>query len=290
MTLRLATRGSALAVAQAEAAGRWLGEPFELVRVTTEGDRRQDLALSAIGGQGVFVKEVEGRLLDGTADIAVHSAKDLPTQLVEGARLAGFLPRADPRDVLVGARLSDLPEGARVGTSSSRRAAQLRALRPDLVVEGIRGNIATRLGRVGDLAAVVVAAAALERLGLAPSPCEVLDPIVMLPQVGQGAIALETPCDADELVRLVQSHSDASTERAVRAERAFLAAFGTGCSLPLGALATVDGDVVSVAGMVARLDGTTIMRREATGSDPEAVGARLAQSMIDDGALELLES
>lgn len=289
MTLRLATRGSALAIAQAEAAGRWLGEPFELVRVTTQGDRRQDVALASMGGQGVFVKEVEECLLDGTADIAVHSAKDLSTRLVEGAALAGFLPRADPRDVLVGARIGALPEGAKVGTSSARRAAQLRALRPDLVIEGVRGNIATRLARVGELAAVVVAAAALARLGLAPDPCEVLDPVLMLPQVGQGAIALETRAQAHQVTSLVAARSDLATERAVRAERAFLAEFGTGCSLPIGALAVLERDKVVLTGMVGRADGRTLMRQEAAGEDPEEVGARLARSLIADGALELLE-
>lgn len=287
MTLRLATRGSALALAQAEAAGRWLGEPFELVRVTTQGDRRQDVALAALGGQGVFAKEVEQCLLDGTADIAVHSAKDLPTQLIEGTTLAGFLPRADPRDVLVGARLGELPEGAKVGTSSARRAAQLRVLRPDLVIEGVRGNIATRLARVGELAAVVIAAAALARLGLEPDPCEVLDPVLMLPQVGQGAIALEVA--SHELASLVAARSDLATDRAVRAERAFLAGFGTGCSLPIGALAVLEGDTVKLTGMVARVDGRTLMRQEASGEDPEEVGALLARSLIADGALKLLE-
>lgn len=289
MTLRLATRGSALAVAQAEAAGRWLGEPFELVTVTTQGDRRLDVALGAMGGQGVFAKEVEECLLDGRADVAVHSAKDLPTRLVEGCTLAGFLPRADPRDVLVGARLGELPEGAKVGTSSARRAAQLRVLRPDLVIESVRGNIATRVARVGELAAVVVAFAALERLGLEPAPCEVLDPELMLPQVGQGAIALETAADEHWMTSLVAARSDRATERAVRAERAFLSCFGTGCSLPIGALGVLAGDAVVLTGMVARADGRTLMRREASGADPEEVGARLARSLIADGALELLE-
>src|SRR5438132_3472903 len=192
MPLRIATRASTLARWQAERVGVLLGEPVEFVLVTTTGDRDQRADLHAIGGTGIFVKEVQQAVLDGRADMAVHSAKDLPaSDSPAGLVLAAVPERADPRDALVGSTLDALPAGARIGTGSVRRRAQLVALRPDLTFAELRGNIPTRLDRAGEYDAIVVAAAALARLGRADLATEYLEPSVMLPQVGQGALAVE---------------------------------------------------------------------------------------------------
>src|SRR5437763_11327944 len=190
--LRIATRGSRLALWQAERVAILLGGEAELVVVSTTGDQRTDVPIWTIGGTGVFVKEVQQAVLDGRADLAVHSAKDLPSETAVGLRLAAVPERADPRDALVGARLDDIPAGGTIGTGSVRRQAQLAALRPDLRFVSIRGNIETRIGKAGgDVDAVAVAFEALDRLGLAGRAAEVLDPALMLPQVAQGALAVE---------------------------------------------------------------------------------------------------
>jgi hydroxymethylbilane synthase len=245
--LRIATRGSAQARTQAEAVGAALvaAHPdcvVEYVLVETSGDQRPDVALHHLGGQGVFVKEVQHAVLDGRADLAVHSAKDLPSLPTPGLVLAAFTARRDPRDVLVGRPLGDLPHGATVATGSVRRRAQLARLRPDLQFVELRGNIHTRLSRVPDGGAIVMAAAALQILGLGDRAAQVMTPDEMCPQVGQGTVVVECRAgDADALARLA-AVDDADTRLAVTTERAFLARLGTGCSLPVAAHATLSGD------------------------------------------------
>jgi hydroxymethylbilane synthase len=211
------------------------GRAAELVIVETTGDRRQDVPLHVIGGQGVFVKEVQQAVLAGRADAAVHSAKDLPSVSADGLVLAAYTRRRDPADALVGRSLDELAEGATVATGSVRRRAQLGLVRPDLRFVELRGNIATRLGRIPDDGAIVMAVAALEVLGQTDRVAERLDPVTFVPAVGQGCVALEVRADDDETISLLASIDDSSTRHAVEVERAFLAELGAGCSLPVGA-------------------------------------------------------
>ncbi|HLI24716.1 MAG TPA: hydroxymethylbilane synthase [Acidimicrobiales bacterium] len=287
-TLRLATRASPLARWQAEWVGGLLrsahpGIGVEMVKVTTGGDRRQDVPLWAIGGQGLFVKEVQAAVLEGRADAAVHSAKDLPSVSSPGLRLAAIARRGDPRDAMVGRRLADLDAGAMVATGSVRRRAQLAWLRPDLVFTNLRGNIATRLERVPEGGAVVVAVAALERLGRRAQAAEVLAPATMLPQVGQGAVAVECRADDQLTAGLLTAVDDPPTATAVTAERAFLARLPGGCDLPVGALARMDGDEVAMEALLASADGRVVLRRRARGGDPSAVGGGLADALLGGG-------
>lgn len=244
-TLRLATRGSAQASAQARAVADALmaahpGLTVELVFVETLGDQRTDVPLHTIGGQGVFVKEVQRAVLDGAADFAAHSAKDLPSVTGEGLALAAFCRRRDPRDALIGARLADLPYGATVASGSVRRRAQLAVVRPDLRFVELRGNIATRLGKLPEGGALVMAVAALEILGLTERIAEALPVDRFVPSPGQGCVALECREGDDEVAGLLAAVDDAPTRAAVEAERAFLAELGTGCSLPVAAHAVGD--------------------------------------------------
>jgi hydroxymethylbilane synthase len=292
--LRIATRGSALARWQAERVGALLPGPVEYVLVTTAGDRDQRADLHAIGGTGVFAKEVQQAVLDHRADIAVHSAKDLPSSTPDGLVLAAVPERADPRDALVGATLDSLPTGGRVGTGSVRRRAQLAAARPDLVFAPLRGSIETRLRKRVDEGhdAVVVAVAALERLGLMDQVGEVLAPAVLLPQAAQGALGVE--CRADDAATLdrLTEIDDPVAHRAVRAERAFLAELGGGCNLPCGALAVVDPerDELVLDALLATLDGSIVLRTRVMGSDPLEVGERAARDLLDaKGGRDLLD-
>ena len=242
--LRIATRGSPLARWQAEHAVALLqathpGLRAELVLLESTGDLRRDAPLTQLGGQGVFVKEIQQAVLDGRADLAVHSAKDLPSVTAPGLRLAAIPERGDPRDALVGSPLRDLALGATVATGSVRRRAQLRALRADLVFVELRGNIGTRLTKVPAGGAIVMAAVALERLRLADHIAEILEPEVMTPQVGQGALAVETRADDEATAALVAPIEHAPSRFAVDVERAFLAELGGGCDLPVGAHATL---------------------------------------------------
>jgi hydroxymethylbilane synthase len=288
--LRIATRGSRLALWQAERVAGLLGGEAELVPVSTTGDQRTDVPISQIGGTGIFVKEVQQALLDGRADLAVHSAKDLPSETAAGLLLAAVPERADPRDALVGARLDDIPAGGRIGTGSVRRQAQLAALRPDLRFESLRGNIETRIAKAAELDAVVVAVAALVRLGLADRATEILEPATMLPQVAQGALAVE--CRADDAVTAghVAALDDPAARRAVDAERAFLRQLGGGCDLPCGALAEALADgTVAIEVLLATLDGKTVLRARHVGSDAEGVGAEAARILLDErGGRKLL--
>jgi hydroxymethylbilane synthase len=235
--VRLATRGSPQARTQAEAVVAALGRhgaEAELVLVETTGDRRQDVPLHTIGGQGVFVKEVQQAVLDGRADAAVHSAKDLPSQSHLQLRIAAFTARRDAADALVGCRLDGLASGATVATGSVRRRAQLATVRPDLRFVELRGNIARRLSQVPDGGAVVMAVAALEVLGLTERIAERLDPATFVPAVGQGCVAVECRAGDGETASLLALVDHAATRHAVEVERSFLAELGSGCSLPVG--------------------------------------------------------
>jgi len=236
-SLRLATRGSRQALAQANVVADMIrstsGRAVELVLVETTGDTRQDVPLHTIGGQGVFVKEVQRAVLDGRADLAVHSAKDLPSESAAGLTIAAFTERRSPHDVLVGATLDGLPDGAEVASGSVRRRAQLAALRPDLRFVELRGNIDTRLTKIPDGGAIVMARAALEILGLTDRIDEVLDLERFVPAVGQGCVAVECRVDDEHTRQALLTVDHDSTRRAVEVERAFLAELGSGCSLPV---------------------------------------------------------
>ena len=296
--LRLASRGSPLALWQAGRIADLLatvGVPSTVVVVDTEGDRRTDVPLVHLGGQGVFVKEVQAAVARGEADCAVHSAKDLPAAeelAAPGLVLAAIPERGDPRDVLVGARLDGLVTGATVATGSARRRAQLAYLRPDLTFTDLRGNLATRLAMVGTdgITAVIAARAALDRLGWEPPagvPVDTLDPGTMLPQVAQGALAVECRGDDDATGAALAAIDDPAVRRVVEAERAFLAELGGGCTLPVGAHAVPappgsgrGGDLV-LTGMVAGADGHVVLRHEMTGPDGVALGRAVARYLLD---------
>ena len=281
--LRVATRGSALARRQAERVVELLDVEAEYIVVSTRGDERRDVPIHAMGGTGVFVKEVEQAVLDGRAEVAVHSAKDLPSTTPQELVLGALPERGDPRDALVGRALDDIPTGGRVGTGSVRRRAQLAFERPDLGFGELRGNIPTRLEKAGAFDAVVVAAAALDRLGLADRVAERLDPSVVLPQVAQGALAVECRADDDETRDLLARVDDAGVRAAVTAERAFLAQLGGGCNLPCGALAeTGDDGSLRLDALLGSLDGRLSLRARVTGRDPETVGAEATRRLIED--------
>ncbi len=278
--------------AAGEPAGAATSEPA-LVALDTTGDLEADLPIHSIGGRGVFVKEVDEAVLDGRADASVHSAKDLPSRLGEGLVIAAYLPRADPRDALVGRSLASLAAGATVASGSVRRRAQLCWLRPDLRLAELRGNIATRLSKVPPGGAVVVAMAALDRLGLAAEAAQVLSTLEMLPQVGQGAVAV---CcrEGDEDVRgALAGADDSATRSAVECERAWLRAVGGGCEAPVAAYARPAGEGRLVLdAMIASLDGHVLVREEGSGSDPVSVGEELADRMLHEcgGAAVLAQS
>lgn len=287
---RIATRGSALARWQADRVAARLGGATELVIVSTAGDRDTASSIHALGGTGVFVKEVQEAVRRGDADVAVHSAKDLPADTPDDLVLAAVPERGDPRDALVGTALDDLPTGGHVGTGSVRRRAQLAARRPDLCFGELRGNIPTRLEKAAGFDAVVVAAAALDRLGLA-GDAERLAPSTLLPQVGQGALAVECRAGDDDALAALAAIDDAPAHAAVRAERAFLARLGGGCSLPCGALARAGSDgTLGLEALLASLDGRIVLRVHGRGDDPEALGAEIARRLLDDeGGSTLLD-
>lgn len=299
--LILATRGSKLALAQAETIAALLrsahsGLEVELRIIQTKGDLVLDRALSRIGDKGLFVKEIEQALLDQTADLAVHSCKDLPSALPEPLTLAAFPRRADPRDVLISRhnlRLHDLPTGAIIGTSSLRRACQIRYLRPDVQVIDLRGNVDTRLRKAQseEYDAIVLAAAGLERLDLSDVVTEIFAPETVLPAVAQGALAVECRADDAEVRGLLAALNDIQTEQAVRAERAFLARLEGGCQVPIAAHATIEGDVVRLHGLIGTPDGAQVVRGERVGTigDPAAIGVELAEALLNQGGGAILE-
>ena len=307
--IRIATRRSQLALAQS----RWVkaelerlepGLTVELREYVTRGDRIQDVPLPEVGGKGLFTKEIEDALLNGEADLAVHSLKDLPSELPEGLLLAAVPVREDPRDALVlpagsGGKevpatspLDVLPQGARVGSSSLRRAAQLHSVRPDLRVESVRGNVDTRLRKLdeGQYDALILASAGLRRLGLgaritAPLPVE-----ISVPAPGQGALGLEARGDDKETRALLTRLQHAASAQAVAAERALMDAVGGGCSVPLGASARVEGETLQLIAVVAAPDGSRLATAEGAGpvTDPQAVGRAVAEKLLAAGARELL--
>jgi hydroxymethylbilane synthase len=298
-TLRLGTRGSALALAQARLVAGALGEAgvdVEIVTITTKGDVRTDVPLSVIGGRGVFAAELEQALRAGDVDLAVHSAKDLPSTLAPDLALAAFLPREDPRDVLIsrdGVPLASLRMNAIVGTSSPRRACQLRALRPDVVLRDIRGNVDTRVRKLdeGQYDAIVLAAAGLRRLGLAQRITEWLDPARMLPSPGQGAIAVEVRADDAATAAALAPLDDADTLVAVTAERAFLATLGAGCAAPSAAHARlVDGALV-VEGLIGAESGDVLRdARRGAPEDAATLGRAVAEALLANGGAEMLRA
>jgi hydroxymethylbilane synthase len=299
-TLRIGTRASALARTQTGLVAEALGAPVEIVPIVTEGDR-SSAALAQIGGTGVFVSALRTALLAGEIDVAVHSYKDLPTAVFDGIVVAAVPPREDPRDALVardGLTLGELPPGARIGTGSPRRAAQLRALGLGLEIVELRGNVDSRLGRVraGDLDAVVLAYAGLRRLGRSDEVTEVLDPIQVLPAPAQGALAVECRAGDEAALGLLARLDHADTRAAIDAERAVLAALEAGCSAPVGALADVaEGDAgpeVFIRASVTAIDGSDAVRLSATGATTDAagVGRRLAADLLADGADQIMGS
>lgn len=295
--LVIATRRSPLALWQAEFVGRALesfGRKVELLPLVTQGDRILDAPLSRVGGKGLFVKEIEEALLDGRADLAVHSLKDVPTHLPAGLVLGAVLEREDPRDALCAPAhrtLDALPPGARVGTSSLRRRAQLLARRPDLEVVEIRGNVGTRLARLErDVDAVILAAAGLRRLGLEDRITERVATDVLLPAVGQGALAVEIRADDEETAALVRRLDHPDTRDAVRAERALLARLEGGCQIPVAAHAEVAGERLRLRARVGRLDGSELLeaRIEGPRAEAESIGIRAAEDLLARGAGRIL--
>jgi len=294
--LVIASRGSQLALWQA----RWVqaqltaaGHECRIEIIKTTGDKITDVPLAKVGTKGLFTKEIEEALLDGRADLAVHSLKDLPTELPAGLVLAAVPEREDPRDAVIGKPLAELPQGARVGTSSLRRSAQLRKLRPDLVIESVRGNLDTRLRKLdeGQYDAILLAAAGLKRLGWGDRIAEILPADVMCSAVGQGALAIETRAsgagfDACSALDHAASHA------AVMAERGVLGSLGGGCQVPIGAYATVDGGTIRLLGVVASPDGSEIIRAESSGpaDEAEALGQRLGATLLERGARAILDN
>jgi len=285
-TLRIATRGSPLARWQAEFVAASLtdahpGVECELVIVSTEGDRRTDVPLAVIGGKGVFVKEIQHAVLDGRADVAVHSAKDLPAVTSEGLVIAAAPQRADPADGLVGRRLDDIALGGSVATGSQRRAAQLRALRPDLEIRPLRGNMDRRIDAARHHDAVVVAAAALDRLGRGSELAQRFDTEVMVPQVGQGTMAVECRAGDASTWELLAPLEHGPTRTALDAERAFLQALGGDCDLPAGAYARISPEGLTILGVLEGVD-RILHRRSLVGSDGVAMGRELADALGRD--------
>ncbi len=288
--LRAATRGSELALLQTRHVASLLGEAVEEVVVETTGDRNSDVPIWEIGGRGVFVKEVQSAVLEGRADFAVHSAKDLPAQPVPGLVLAAVPERGDARDAMVGSRLEDLPPGALVATGAVRRRAQLVSLRPDLTFASLRGNVDTRLAKASEFSAAVMAAVALERLGRIGQAAELLDPQVVVPQVGQGALAVECREDDEGMRRALSRIEHRASRRAVDAERAYLAELGGGCDLPVGAYAGASDGTIRLTAVLAGLDGRIVLRSTAEGDDPEHVGRSAATELLEEsGGTWLLE-
>ncbi len=300
--LRIGTRGSALALWQAEWVKArletlWPGLRVELVPIRTSGDRIQDVSLATLGGKGLFVKEIEEALLAGTVDLAVHSVKDLPGDFPVGLTLSAVPEREDARDVLItrnGETLAELPAGTRVGTSSLRRQALLLHLHSGLRIEMLRGNVDTRLRkqREGVVDATVLAAAGLKRLGLMPAHSHVLDERVFLPAIGQGALGIETRVNDEHVLSLVTPLNHAASAMAVHAERAFLRRMGGSCRTPLAAKGTVTEDRVHLVALIASPDGKTVIRGEQEGSHTavEHIGVVLAERLLAQGGAEIMDA
>lgn len=298
----IGTRGSKLALRQSlmvkEALENlWEGLEVELSIIKTTGDKITDVPLAKVGGKGLFVKEIEDALLAGSVDLAVHSMKDVPAELPSGLIIGAIPKREDPRDVLVSVSyrsLMDLPQGAVVGTSSLRRTVQIRMLRPDLKVETLRGNLDTRLRKMkeGLFDAVILAAAGIHRMGWHEVIAEYLDPQEFLPAVGQGALGIEIREDDREIAELVSKIHDKTTAFSVTAERSFLRELEGGCQVPIGCHCFVENGTVRLVGMIASLDGATVVRDEIKGrlDEGEMLGRKLAQELRRKGGEEILKS
>ncbi len=302
MTLRLGTRGSRLALFQAEFVKRRLEElhPGLIVEIRilqTTGDRITDVPLAKIGDKGLFTKELDRAILSGEVDAAVHSLKDMPTVLVDGLIMGAVLDREDPRDVLIPApgrprTLAELPAGARIGTSSLRRRAQLSHLRPDLIVDDLRGNLDTRFGRLrdGHFDAAILAYAGVARLGHEDMIGEVLAAPAWLPAAGQGALGIAVGGNDTRTIDLLQPLDDEIARATTAAERAFLRALEGGCQIPIGAFASQEDQKLRLHGLVAAIEGNPLLRGEAVGdlARPEEIGRQLAAELLDQGAGEIL--
>jgi len=299
--LRIATRKSPLALWQAEHVRTRLqalhaGLRVELLTMSTRGDRILDSPLAKIGGKGLFVKELEQGMLEGRADIAVHSMKDVPAELPDGLCIAAILEREDPQDALVSsqyASIDALPEGARVGTSSLRRQCQLRARRPDLEILDLRGNVGTRLGKLdaGDYDAIILACAGLKRLGLEARITTALAPDVMLPAIAQGVIGIESRCDDGRVKALIEPLHHAVTGQRTQAERAMNATLAGGCQAPVAGYSVIGSTGIELRGLVGRPDGTEIIRGDISGQaqDAAALGKQLAEQLLSRGAGQILD-
>jgi hydroxymethylbilane synthase len=298
----IGTRSSKLALWQAEYIADCLQKQYpdlvvELKHIATTGDKILDTPLAKIGGKGLFTKELETEMLDGDIDIAVHSLKDMPTQIPEGLTLAVITERFDPGDCLVSnvyASLAELPQGARVGTSSLRRKAQLLHVRPDLTILDLRGNVNTRLRKLddGEYDAIILAAAGLKRLGFSDRIKETIDPALCLPAVGQGALAIEARVDDAETLELIKFLQDDATRQSAAAERSFLAAVEGGCQVPVGVYARKQAnDSLKVTAVIASVDGKTLLRDELIGDALEAneLGRRLAEKLLAAGGLAIMQ-
>jgi len=294
--LVIASRGSQLALWQA----RWVqgqlaarGHECRIEIIKTTGDKITDVPLAKVGTKGLFTKEIEEALLDGRADLAVHSLKDLPTELPAGLVIAAVPEREDPRDAVVGKRLDDLANGALVGTSSLRRSAQLKKLRPDLRIESVRGNVDTRLRKLdeGQYDAIILAAAGLKRLGWGDRIAEIVPVERMCSAVGQGALAIETRASGPGF-DAVGALDDAASHTAVTAERGVLAALGGGCQVPIGAHGTVANGRIQLLAIVAAPDGSEVVRARAEGpvDEAEALGRGLGEELLSRGARQILEA
>ncbi len=300
MEVVICTRDSALAMWQAnwvldKLRARFPKNAFRLMPVKTKGDKILDVALAKIGDKGLFTKELEVALLEGQAHVAVHSMKDLPTKLPQGLCIGAICQREDPMDVIIspkGWTLQDLPHGARVGTSSLRRRAQLLHYRPDLNLLDLRGNLHTRMVKLdrGDYDAIILARAGVVRLGMTERITGIIPYAVCLPAVGQGSIGIEIRNDDHQTASLVKVLNDPKAEQSIRAERAFLRELEGGCQVPIGALGSVEKDGLILEGMVANLEGTTIIREKMVGmiGEPEILGQRLAKRLIELGATDIL--
>lgn len=301
-TLKIATRQSPLALWQAEYIRARLQElhpdlTVELVKFVTQGDKILDTPLAKIGGKGLFVKELEAALLDGRADLAVHSMKDVPMALPEGLTLAVICEREDPLDAFVSnqfEKFADLPQGAKVGTSSLRRKSQILKQRPDLQIIDLRGNVGTRLGKLddGQYDAIILASAGLKRLGLSERIRHCLTPDISLPAVGQGALGLECRAADNEVLALIQPLLHQETDVCVRAERAFNAYLEGGCQVPIAGYATLQNGQIHIEGRVGSADGQTLLRAELTdeANNAQQLGENLARNLLDQGAGELLKA
>lgn len=294
----IATRESPLALWQANFVAGRLRElhpdlTVELLGMTSRGDQLLDRPLYKVGGKGLFVKELETSLLDGRADIAVHSMKDVPMTLPDGLTLGVICEREDPRDALVGVSSFDqLPEGARLGTSSLRRAAQIRRLRPDLEIGFLRGNVNTRLAKLdaGEFDAIILASAGLVRLGFTDRIGARIEPDISLPAGGQGAVGIEYRSDDQMTADLLAPLQHDLTSVCVRAERALVRTLDGGCDVPIASYAIAEGDELWLRGRVGNPDGSELLMAEARGRDPEALGAEVARQLLDGGADTILEA